>query len=88
MPIRKVSQGVPTRGQACAYNDCINTREIPMQVYAVMGGVNYEGECGETLRLFDCKSTAEAYAKELEDDRFDYVEFKLLDVVMHSALVA
>jgi hypothetical protein len=59
-----------------------------MQVYAVMGGVNWEGECGYTLQLFDCKSTAEAYAKELEDGDFDYADIKLLNVVMHSALAA
>jgi hypothetical protein len=60
-----------------------------MQVYAVMGGINYEGECGYTLQLFDCKSTAEAYAKELEDGGdYDYAEIRLLDVVMHSALAA
>jgi hypothetical protein len=59
-----------------------------MQVYAVMGGINYEGECGYTLQLFDCKSTAEAYAKELEDGCYDYAEIRLLDVVMHSALAA
>ena len=59
-----------------------------MQVYSVMGGVDYEGECGDSLQLFDCKSAAEAYAKELEEDRFDYVVVKVLNVQMHSAIAA
>ncbi len=57
-----------------------------MQVYAVMGGLNYEGECGYSLQLFDCKSTADAYAKELEDGNFDYAEIKVLNVIEGSAL--
>jgi hypothetical protein len=59
-----------------------------MQVYSVMGGIDYEGECGYTLQLFDCKSAAEAYAKELEDGFYDYAEIKVLEVQMHSALAA
>ena len=59
-----------------------------MQVYAVIGGVDYEGECGDTLQLFDCKSTAEAYAKELEEDRFDYTVIKVLSVRMDSLFAA
>jgi len=59
-----------------------------MQVYAVMGGIDYEGECGYTLQLFDCKSAADAYAKELEEGDFDYVEIKVLNVQMQSALAA
>lgn len=59
-----------------------------MQVYAVMGGIDYEGECGHTLQLFDCKSAADAYAKELEDGCYDYAEIKTLEVQMHSAIAA
>jgi hypothetical protein len=60
-----------------------------MQVYAVAAGEDYHGEDMDTLQLFDCKSAAEAYAKELEG-RFgvDYVEMKVLNVQMHSALAA
>lgn len=58
-----------------------------MQVYAVIGGINYGGEVFDTLRLFDCKSAAEVYAKEIKDVRgFDYVEVKVMDVCMKSAL--
>jgi hypothetical protein len=57
-----------------------------MQVYAVMGGIDYEGECGDSLQLFDCKSAAEAYAKKLKDSSFDYVEIKVLNVKMNSLL--
>jgi hypothetical protein len=59
-----------------------------MQVYAVMGGIDYEGECGYTLQLFDCKSAADAYAKELEEGDFDYAEIKVINVQMQSALAA
>jgi hypothetical protein len=59
-----------------------------MKVYAVMGGFNYEGECGYTLQLFDCKSAADAYAKELEEGDFDYAEIKTLNVQMQSAIAA
>jgi len=60
-----------------------------MEVYAVAAGEDYHGEDMDTLQLFDCKSAAEAYAKELEG-RFgvDYVEVKVLPVLMHSALAA
>jgi hypothetical protein len=59
-----------------------------MKVYAVMGGFDYEGECGYTLQLFDCKSAADAYAKELEDGCYDYAEIKTLNVQMQSAIAA
>ena len=60
-----------------------------MQVYAVAAGEDYHGEDMDTLQLFDCKSTAEAYAKELEDQfGVDYVVMKVLNVQMHSALAA
>jgi hypothetical protein len=57
-----------------------------MQVYAVIGGWDYEGEDFDSLRLFDCKSTAEAYSKELEDGDYDYAFLEVRDVVMESAL--
>ena len=59
-----------------------------MQVYSVMGGYDYEGFSGDSLQLFDCKSTAEAYAKELQLGFYDYVEVKVMEVQMHSLLAA
>ncbi len=60
-----------------------------MQVYSVMGGWDYEGFDGESLQLFDCKSAAEVYAKEIETNfNYDYVKVKVMDVLMHSALAA
>jgi hypothetical protein len=58
-----------------------------MQVYSVMGGWDYEGEDGDSLQLFDCKSAAEEYSKSL-DGQYDYVKVKVMDVLMHSALTA
>jgi hypothetical protein len=70
-----------------------------MQVYVVIGGFNYEGESFNSLQLFDCKSTAEMYSKDLEDgennsglnaiyQQYDYVEMKLQDVVMYSMIAS
>jgi len=36
------------------------------KVYAVIGGIDYEGENFKSLRLFDCFSAATAYMKWLE----------------------
>ncbi len=57
-----------------------------MHVYSVMGGWDYEGFDGDSLRLFDCKSAAEAYQKELQLGLYDYAEVKVMQVQMHSAL--
>ena len=68
-----------------------------MQVYVVIGGFNYDGESFDSLQLFDCKSTAEMYSKDLEDgennsglnaiyQQYDYVEMKLQNVIMHSMI--
>ena len=54
--------------------------------YAVIAGIDYEGEVFDTLRLFDCKSSANAYAAHLEDN-YDYALIKLRDVCMESALL-
>lgn len=60
-----------------------------MKVYAVAAGEDYHGENMNTLQLFDCKSAAEAYAKELEGQLgVDYVEIKVLSVRMDSLLAA
>ena len=55
-------------------------------VYAVIAGIDYEGEVFDTLRLFDCKSSANAYAAHLEQD-YDYVKVELRGICMESALL-
>jgi hypothetical protein len=57
-----------------------------MQVYAVMGGWVYEGSCGSSLQLFDCKSTAEAYAEELKESGYDYAYCHVHNVIEGSLL--
>lgn len=54
------------------------------KVYAVIAGNDYEGEDFETLRLFDCFSTADAYLKHLEAD-YDYAKMDTREVCMESA---
>jgi hypothetical protein len=57
------------------------------KVYAVIGGFDYEGEDFDSLRLFDCRSTAVAYHQELtESEGFDYALLREQDVIMESAL--
>jgi hypothetical protein len=57
------------------------------QVYAVIGGNDYEGEDFDTLKLFDCKSTAEAYHQKLtEVDGFDYALIEVKTIIMESAI--
>lgn len=58
------------------------------KVYAVIAGANYEGEIFSTLRLFDCKSTAQAYAEHLERRGSDYVLIEDREICMESALAA
>ena len=60
-----------------------------MQVYAVIGGMDYEGQSFHSLRLFDCKSAAEAYADHLKDfDGYDYAIVETREVCYDSAIVA
>ena len=60
-----------------------------MKVYAVIGGWDYEGEHFASLRLFDCKSAAEAYYKELtENEGYDYAQMEVKEVCMESAIAA
>jgi hypothetical protein len=59
-----------------------------MKTYAVIGGIDYEGEDFSSLRLFDCLSAAEKYMEELQSVHgYDYFKFKTLDVEMQSELV-
>jgi len=77
----------------------MNEKSNQMQVYVVIGGHDYEGESLDSLQLFDCKSTAEMYSKDLEDGennsglnvviiKHDYVKMRLQGVVMHSMIAA
>jgi hypothetical protein len=66
----------------------MNTNETQMKVYAVIGGFKYEGESFDSLRLFDCRSTAIAYHKELtEVEGYDYAVIEVKEVCMESALL-
>lgn len=53
------------------------------QVYCVMGGWHYEGENMASLQLFDCKSTAEEYQKQIKDE-YDYALIFTREVNMNS----
>lgn len=60
-----------------------------MKVYAVIGGYNYEGEDFDSLKLFDCKSAAEDYKNQLQDEwNYDYVYMEIKSVEMHSMIAA
>ena len=51
------------------------------KVYAVIGGIDYEGENFDSLRLFDCYSSAEKYQNQLTNDEgFDYALLKIRTV--------
>jgi hypothetical protein len=67
----------------------MNNGANAMQVYAVIGGADYEGQNFDSLRLFDCKSAAEAYAEELEQQiAVDYVLIEVREIEMQSAIAA
>lgn len=57
-------------------------------VYAVIGGMHFEGEQFSTLRLFDCESAAHVYEKQLYSQGFDYVCFDTRKVCDESAIVS
>ncbi len=60
-----------------------------MKVYAVIAGEDYAGQDFDTLRLFDCLSAADAYAKELEQQfGVDYVLIEKREVNMESTISA
>jgi len=59
------------------------------KVYAVIGGIDYEGENFNSLKLFDCKSAATAYMKWLEEvDGFDYAIMETREVNLESAIAS
>ena len=70
------------------FSTAITEENNMMKVYAVIGGHDYEGEDFESLKLFDCKSTAEEYKNHLEDEGYDYVLLRTEDVIMESAIAA
>ena len=55
-----------------------------MRVYAVVGGWDYEGTDFDSLRLFDCRSTAEEYELELQRGLYDYSRLEVREVCMQS----
>jgi hypothetical protein len=59
-----------------------------MQVYAVIGGWDYEGQDFDSLKLFDCHSTAEKYYKELTEGFHDYAMIQVREVNMKSMIAA
>lgn len=63
---------------------------MPSQkVYAVIAGTIGEGEQFSTLELFDCKSTAQVYADDLEGLLgVDYVLIQEREIDFTSALAA
>lgn len=63
-------------------------KENAVQVWMVMGGWEFEGDHGDSLRLFDCKSAAEVYRDELKKEGYDYIDCKVMNVYMESALAA
>ena len=59
------------------------------KVYAVIGGIDYEGEDFKSLRLFDCFSAADAYLKHLEEEEgYDYSVMETREVIMESLIAA
>jgi len=60
-----------------------------MEVYAVISGADYEGESFDSMRLFDCFSSAVEYGKELEKEfGVDYVLIEKRVICMKSAIAA
>ena len=56
------------------------------EVWAVIGGYNYEGEDFNSLKMFDCESKAKEYYAELVSDGYDYVLIEKREVCMDSAI--
>jgi hypothetical protein len=65
----------------------VQTKRQTMQVYAVIGGWDYEGEDFDSLRLFDYHSAAVVYMKDLEENQgYDYSKLEMRLVEMIPAL--
>ena len=68
------------------YTD-FSSNDPTMKVYAVISGADYEGESFDSLRLFDCRSAAEDYELELQQQIcVDYTRLEVREVCMESAL--
>ena len=66
----------------------MNNAQNQVKVYAVIGGVDYEGESFDSLQLFDCYSAAEKYQNQLTNDEgFDYALLKIRSVDFTSAIL-
>ena len=63
-----------------------NETMIQTKCIAVIGGTDYEGESFDSLRLFDCQSTADLYKAKLQQ-RFDYVLMEVREVSQYSAMM-
>jgi hypothetical protein len=51
------------------------TKENNMTVYVVMGGINYEGESIDSVKVFTNRDNAVAYGESLvSDEYYDYYE--------------
>ena len=58
-----------------------------MKVYAVIGGVYYQGESFYSLKLFDCKSSAsERISAVFLVNGYDYAKMEDREVNMESAI--
>jgi hypothetical protein len=66
------------------YIRLMKKNEIGMEVikvYAVIGGIDYEGENFDSLKIFMSESSALDYKIELEEEeRFDYVSIEVKEV--------
>jgi hypothetical protein len=66
-----------------------NTQMQISKVYAVIGGIDCEGEDFQSLRLFDCFSAANAYLVDLEENQgYDYSKMDIREVNMESVFAA
>jgi len=63
-----------------------NETMIQPKAIAVIGGTDHEGESFDSLRLFDCQSTADLYKAKLQQD-FDYVLMEVREVSQYSAMM-
>jgi len=86
MPIEALAHGGHQPPILTLYTD-LSSHDPTMKVYAVIAGTDYEGQDFSTLRLFDCRSTAEDYELELQQQiAVDYTLLEVREVCMESAL--
>jgi hypothetical protein len=86
MPIEALAQGGHQPPTLTPYTD-LSSNDPTMKVYAVIAGADYEGQDFSTLRLFDCRSAAEDYELELQQQIcVDYTLLEVREVCMESAL--